>query len=288
MADKDVSEQVKENVDALKAGETESGETTLSTVSTDQIQHSLEEKARADGWRPLEEWEGDPTDWRDARTFIDRGELLSKISQSNKENKELRKAFKSLQEHNLKASQAAYERALSEFKAQKVEALQNNEHDKVMALDDQIDVVKDDIAKVKAQVAAEAADVTPEVPQEFTDWVDKNSWYAQDGELKVFADDVGRAYAMSNKGKTPTEVLKYVTERVRKAYPEKFTNPNREKPSSVEGGSGRRTTGASQSSADKYEMSEQEEKVFKTLHAQDPKFWTREKYVADLKGVTLR
>jgi len=40
--------------------------------------------------------------------------------------------------------------------------------------------------------------------------------------------------------------------------------------------------------ADKYEMSEQEEKVFKTLHAQDPKFWTREKYVADLKGVTLR
>lgn len=289
MADeKNVSEQVKTEVDKVKAGEQEpKQEASSSVVSEKEIQEKVESKAREGGWRPLDEWDGDPADWRDARAFLDRGELLNKISTTNRENKELRKAFKLLQEHNLKASQAAYEKALSDLKAKRVEAMRDNEPEKAIAIEEQIDAVKDSIAEVKATVAREQA-TTQEAEQinpVFAGWVEKNSWYGQDTELREFADDTGRAYAKANPGKAPEDVLKYVSERVRKAYPEKFTNPNRERGGGVEAP---RRSGSGSSKVADYEMTAEEEKVFKTLHAQDPKFWTKEKYVADLKGVTLR
>ncbi len=289
MADENISEQVKTEVDKVKAGESEAKtETTSSVVSEKDVIVKLEEKAREGGWRPLDEWDGEPTEWRDARSFLDRGELLNKISTTNRENKELRKAFKALQEHNLKAAQSGYEKALTDLKAKRVEAMRENEPEKAILLEEQIDAVKDSIAEVKASAAREAAvaEEAETINPVFSNWVEKNSWYGQDNELREFADDTGRAYAKSHPGIKPEDVLKYVSERVRKAYPEKFTNPNRDKPSGVDGGSTRRSSGAS--SKDSYDMSPEEEKVFKTLHAQDPKFWTREKYVADLKGVTLR
>ena len=248
------------------------------------VQVELETQARAQNWRPLEEWEGDPKDWRDARSFLDRGELLNKISATNRENKQLRIGFKNLQDHNQKLIEA--NAALSDLREQKRQHIKEGETEKAFELDDKIDFARDKVAEAKAAIQVEQVALErgsfENAPAQFTSWVERNSWYAQDGEMKAFADQVGMAHTQATGIRDPEQVLKYVEQRVRKAYPEKFTNVNRDKPSSVEGGTGRRSTGVG--TGTKHEFSAMEEKVFQSLKAQDPKVWTREKYAADLKA----
>ena len=59
-----------------------------------------ESQAREQGWKPKEEYEGDPNKWRPAKEFVERGELFTKIDSMGKELKETRKALKMLQDHH--------------------------------------------------------------------------------------------------------------------------------------------------------------------------------------------
>ena len=40
---------------------------------------AIEERASAQGWRPKDEWDGDPDEWVSAREFVRAGELFKKI-----------------------------------------------------------------------------------------------------------------------------------------------------------------------------------------------------------------
>lgn len=219
---------------------------TEETVETKQTEASaepspLEKRATEQGWQPLEEWvaAGNAADdWRDARSFLDRGELLNRISQQSKEMKELRKTLKDFQEHNKKLAETKFKEKLDSLKVEKKEALESGDAARVVEIDEQIDLVRDTLAEHKAE-AATPEPVTPEVPPEFQRWVDRNSWYAQNPEMREFADNIGTAYAKNNRNKTPVEVLQYVEQRVRKTYSEMFTNPARNAPNTVEAGSTR-------------------------------------------------
>src|SRR5690554_228223 len=48
----------------------------------------LEEKARQQGWRPFEEWDGDPDDWVGAETFVVRGQLFDQQRQMKRQLRE--------------------------------------------------------------------------------------------------------------------------------------------------------------------------------------------------------
>ena len=76
---------------------------------------SYEQQAREQGWRPKEEYEGDPEKWRPAKEFVERGELFGKIDTLGKELKETKKALKMLQEHNEKIKESEFKRAVEEL-----------------------------------------------------------------------------------------------------------------------------------------------------------------------------
>ena len=76
-----------------------------------------ESEAREQGWRPKEEFEGDPEKWRPAKEFVERGELFGKIDTLGKELKETKKALKMLQEHNSKVKETEFKRAVEELKS---------------------------------------------------------------------------------------------------------------------------------------------------------------------------
>ena len=71
---------------------------------------SYELQAREQGWKPKEEYEGDPEKWRPAKEFVERGELFGKIDTMGKELKETRKALKMLQEHHSKVKETEFKR----------------------------------------------------------------------------------------------------------------------------------------------------------------------------------
>lgn len=236
---------------------------------------AAEEKAMEAGWVPQDQWEGDPDQWRPAKEFLDRGELFKKIEDQNRTIKEFKRALDDLKSHHAKVRETEYKRALEALKTQKKLALEEGDADAVVKLDDQIDLVRDEQNKLRLAPQAPHVDDTPN--PEFVSWVDKNKWYETSRPMKAFADELGRELAL--RGNSPSEVLKEVERQVRQEFPEKFRNPNRDKPTSVEGSSGKggKTT-------DKFELSDDENRVMQRFVRTIPGF-SKEQYIEELKRV---
>lgn len=103
-----------------------------------------EEKAIASGkWKPQEEWEGDPEEWRPAREYVERGELFDKIDSQNKEMKQLRKVLDTLKNHHLNVKQEAMEEAIALLKKQRDSARKEEDLGKVLEITEEIDTLKE-------------------------------------------------------------------------------------------------------------------------------------------------
>lgn len=238
---------------------------------------AYEDTAREMGWRPKDEWEGDPDKWRDAREFVDRGELFSKIDTMGKELKETRKALKMLQEHHSKVKETEYKRAVEELKGLQKQHLESGNADEYIKTTDLLTDLK---AEQKAREVFEES-----VPQQpvgldprFVSWTKENSWYERNPEMHEYADTIGEGYAKRHPGIDPTEVLRYVTKEVKLRYKDHFENPNRNKPSAVEG-SGNKPTGKSK---DSFELTDDEKKVMNTFLRQG--LVTKETYIEQVKA----
>ena len=229
-----------------------------STDTSGEQVSSIEDRAREQGWRPKEEFDGEPSKWVSAETFVAKGELIDRIESLGKKLKDSEKTIKMLSEHHAKVKDSEFKRAVEFLKSQKKLAYESGDVDKIIELDDKIAEVRD---TQKAQKQQEAVNETPEVHPAFQSWVSENKWYEKNTEMRADADAFGEAYARNNPDKTPADVLEYVAKKIRKAYAEEFQNPNRNRPSGVEGGSGNRQ-GVSR---DSFTLTEEETRVMNTF-----------------------
>lgn len=245
--------------------------------STPQVS-AIEQKAIEMGWRPKSEFDGDDDDFIDATEFVRRKPLFEKIDHVGKELRETRKALKALQEHHTKVKEAEYQNALKQLRAEKKVALEEGDADRLIEIDEQIAEAK--ATEISQQTAQRQAAQAPH--PNFVAWVNKNTWYQSDAELRTVADGIGTSYAAKNPETSPDDVLKYVEQRIRKLYPENFRNPNKERPSAVEGRTSTPATEKKDSVSD-YHLSDEERKVMNTFVRQG--IMTKEEYIKDLKSV---
>ena len=266
-----------ENAGTMIPGEVvpEANNDNSSTADTSTVL-SIEDRAREQGWRPKEEFDGDPSKWVSAETFVAKGELIDRIEQLGKKLKDSEKTIKMLSEHHSKVKESEFKRAVEFLKQQKKQAYENGDVDRILELDDKIAEVRE---TQKAQKQQEQVNEAPESHPAFQSWVSENKWYETDSEMRADADTFGEAYARNNQDKTPAEVLEYVTKKIKKAYPEKFTNPNRNKPTGVESGSGNRQG----SSRDTFTLTEEEAKVMNTFVRNG--VMTKEEYLKEVKAM---
>lgn len=235
-----------------------------------------EVEARTAGWVPKEEYNGDENKWVDADEFVRRGPLFEKINSTTRELKEVRKALDQLKAHHSTVKETAYKEALADLKAQKREAFIDGDPDKIIDIDDQIAAVKeqqrafDATRKVEVEQAA-----TGEIHPEFAAWTSRNTWYNTSKPMKAYADALG--IDLRESGLSPTEVLKRVEIEVKKEFPQKFHNPNRDKASAVEGvgKGGGKTNGGGDG------LTELERNIMERFVRQN--VMTREQYKAELK-----
>ena len=182
----------------------------------------VDEQAIELGWQPTEQFEADPKNegkrWRSADDFMDRKPLFDKIDQQGRELKDVKRALQSLAQQNKQVEDLAYKRAVEELKAQKVTALEEGNHAAVVEIDDKI-------ADLKAKPVTQ-----PQQPNEaFAQWVEANSWYKDNQEMRNVADGIG--LSLSREGVPPDEIMIQVTERIKKVFPEKFGMRSRVPPS---------------------------------------------------------
>lgn len=236
-----------------------------------------ESEAREQGWKPQDEYEGDPNKWRPAKEFVERGELFGKIDSLGKELKDTKKALKMLQEHHSKVKETEYNRAVTELKTLQKKHLEEGNSDEYLKTTELLTDLKAEqkAREVLGQQQAEAA--KNQVDPRFVQWQEKNSWYNKDQDMRQFADTLGLGYAQANPGIDPDDVLEYVSKQVKLAFRDKFENPNRTKPSAVEGSSN------ATPKKDEVQLTDDERRVMNTFVRQG--IMTKDEYIAQVKAM---
>jgi hypothetical protein len=181
------------------------------------------EKAKEAGWKPLEEYAGDPDQWIDAKEFVRRAPLYEKNHKLGKKVQDLEKTIFELKGHMGKVSDAAYRKAVADLTAQRDEAIDLGDKAQVKEIDQ---AIKD----------AEALKPAPVIDPAITTWEQENGkWFYADNEIADFGYTYMDRYLSRNPGKT-AEGLALMEKAVKAAFPDKFENTKRKAPPAVEGG----------------------------------------------------
>jgi hypothetical protein len=249
---------------------------------SDELEQSVEQapaysdmelKALDMGWRPKDQFNGSEDDFIDAKEFVRRQPLFDKIAHQSRELKEVKSAVDALKTHYTAVRETEYKRALQALKQQRKDALSVGDGDRFEQIDDEIKLVETQVEQLKEVASPQ---VSNEPHPQFVHWVNANPWYNSTKYMREYADEVGRD--LHARGMQPDAVLKEVEKAVRKEFPQKFSNPNKESAPNVESGArGQATKSGS------VELTEQERSIMNTLVRSGT--ITKEKYLADLKAI---
>jgi len=235
----------------------------------------MEQKALEQGWRPKEEFNGDPESFIDAAEFVRRGELFSKIEHQSKELKQVRQALEALKDHHSKVKETEYKRALASLDSARKQALADGEHDRFFALEEKIEEVKAEKAEFDAELKSVPTETTSiQPPQEFVNWVNQNKWYESDKAMRAYADRLGAELASSY---PPATVLTMVEKEVKKEFSHKFTNPKSSRPMAVE------PAGRGGTKSDSFALSSDERDIMRKFVRSG--VMSEQEYIAELKKV---
>lgn len=254
--------------------ENQSQETPNQEVTQEQTQaveySPAESRAMEKGWIPKDKYDGDPAAFRSAELYLELEPFYKTVSALKRKNVELEGTLTTLASHHKKVAEVEYARALNDLKQQKKVALNEGDTDAVVELDEQIQDLKIEQKSVKQEQTAQQV----EVPKELTEWKSQNTWYESDPELTKFANSVAThlQYEM-----TPTELLREIAKRTRKTFPEKFTNPNRDRAAAVAPSSGK-PAGAN---SDRFKLTDEQTQVMRKLVKNN--VMTEKEYIEDLK-----
>lgn len=182
------------------------------------------EEAEAMGWIPPDRSKKLPEGKKfvGPKEFMERNPLYGKLKQLETSMGQLTEHYQKVSEMERSKAEKEFKAEIARLKAEKVEALDNADHARVVEIDEEIQNVK------------KPEDEAPKSDPVFDNWVKENKWYEEDKFLQIEATKVGELlYSDKLYGKPLLEAVK---NHLKEAYPDKFKNTNREKPSAVEGG----------------------------------------------------
>ena len=194
------------------------------------IQHvdsPIEEQARAQNWVSKDEWiesGRDENEWRPAKEFVDRGELYKSLHGTKRELRQAQAALTTLQRHHQYVFEKAHKQALQDLKKERRAALADEDLNRVEEIEEELDNLDKEhkTELVQLQSVKQQIENTNIVNPEFQVWVNKNTWYVQDDDLRDHADAVGLVYMNRNPGTTAQNVLQHIDNEMKKKFPEKF------------------------------------------------------------------
>ena len=231
-----MSEELNQVVpESLDGSATQEAQTEGTEVEVSEVDEETLAEAKRQGWVPQSDYNGPEDRWVDADTFVKKGKEINALLRKDneflkREVSEMKTTMMEFKKFHADTEKRAYDRAMLDLRDQKKEAINTGDGDKVLQIDDAID-------ELKQARAIEKVDVRPSNQPDptFVQWNEDNPWFGKDTELTEEANLIGEVI----KRKQPTLIgeafLDEVTKRVKKAYPEKFTNTNRARPSPVEG-----------------------------------------------------
>lgn len=246
---------------------------------------AVEQEAMNMGWKPQDQWDGNPDEWRDAKSFIDRGQLLAEIHKLKRRDREQYQSLQDMKKLLSGAERKGREAALAELKAQKVQALERGEYKRVADIDEQI--AETSTAKTQE---TDSGDIPQDVYVEYAkEWMPQNPWFAADADIRDDFETVIRGYVakeVQKNGTTPDPetAFQHATVKIKRMYPEKFKAAPRAAQNSVASQS--RTTasktGSTKSKVAWSDLSDDQRKIGARF-IQQKLYASREEYIEDLR-----
>lgn len=204
-------------------------------VAEPEVDEETLAEAKRQGWVPKEEFTGPEDKWTDAENFVKRGKEINAILRKDneflkREVAEMKSTMMEFKKYHEETAKREYEKALNDLRQAKKEAIEAGDGERVLQVEDRMDELKG------ARQEEKAAQPAPnQIGPEFIAWQEENKWFGKDTELTAEANLIGEVVKRQNPYLAGTEFLDEVTKRVKRMYPEKFTNANRSKPNPVEG-----------------------------------------------------
>lgn len=172
-------------------------------VTEETVAPTVEEYARAKGWRPRDDWDDSKGEWRDAGAFLDF--TFDRNRDLGRDIKELRGTVESLRESSLRAAREAAERGRAEERAK-----WEQRHEQAVEEGD-----KETAREAARHIARHEQPAADPLVSRF---VADNSWFESDSEAKAIA--VAAADRVAKRGGAVAEQLEAAKATVHKRFPE--------------------------------------------------------------------
>jgi hypothetical protein len=185
--------------------------------------NEVEDRARAQGWVPKDEWTGDPAQWRPADVYVDRGELLGKIKSQSAELREVKGMMTYLTEQNRRLYEAGYQKAIADLEAQRDQAVEEGNSKAVREIDKQIRAHEKALEDTnRTPIIEDKAAAVQAAQERFEAFKGKNTWYEKDEVMHDWANGAAVKFKSANPRATDEDIYKHLTETVRVKFPDKF------------------------------------------------------------------
>lgn len=233
---------------SLEAAETDDDEGESS--STESATVSIHDRALKGGWRPRNQWKGDPKSWMPAEDFLrhrDPKYLREQLSETKKALKDLAqareqdaKSFADRLDRFEAMSKAQRGKLYSDIEAarrQAVVAGDTDEYDRLNRVEADLVEQEQAAGKPSAKPKEQASTDNDEIIEA---WIDDNPWWDTDAAMQHAAMTINTRIAKRYPNLSVQEQLDKTKEEVVKRFPEKFGEkkpaPKGNGHSAVEGG----------------------------------------------------
>ena len=212
-------EQNKVETKEEPAKEVKQSEPVAEEVQTEE-KDPIQEAARSQGWVPQEEWDGDPTQWRDAQVFLERGEYFKTMGTQRKQIDKLNAMVEKMASIQASTREDERQRVLKELSDQKYNAMEEGEFKRVADIDSEMD-------RIRSQPAMSVPNVTGQTEEKYTsdkiaEYIDNNSWYRTNSDMRQYADSLAVGFRAGNPNATIDDVLEYTDKEIKIRYPQQF------------------------------------------------------------------
>jgi hypothetical protein len=201
----------------------------------DPVQVETERRARNMGWRPRDEFRGDPDRWVDADEFVERGERLLPLLQersraADRTITDLRdqvtrqgETLNSMLQTARNAERVGYRRAMQELNEKRTQAVERGDMQAFAAVEQAIRELGPEPVAEPQRPAAPA----PGQPQANHDpavvaWVNRNAWFRNDPVANVAMIAAMQQVERERPGDSVDEHLLAAEAVIRRRFPEHF------------------------------------------------------------------
>lgn len=190
------------------------------------VYSAAEERALAKGWKPVDQFHGDPEDHLPAEVFLQNFTWVKEINKWKGANNRLQQdmakqqqALDYLVEHNQKVAKLSYDQAMQDARKQMEDAAALGDTQTVGQMHDRI-------LELKAQESKPAplpASGTPAAPAYVQNFIDRNSdWYGPNAAMTAYALSRDKQIAAENPGVDPNVALRMLETDIRKRFADYF------------------------------------------------------------------